>query len=217
MMLSLFLFLALLPTPVEEPLMIYHENELIYSIDHQALQHPLLGTEMINHKQLHEIIRTIETVVQKPAKNATIAENGDMIAEENGYRLNHFSMNQLIVKYYYEHGSSKIDAPIIPTYPKVDTELLAHIKTNHISSFSTYFNKRNNKRSHNIKLAAAPLIIMLFFQVKLFHLIMSSEKERLNEVTYQRQSSFAVNFLKVSVVEFVKFHQHCTMQLIMLI
>ena len=44
--------------------------------------------------------------------------------------------------------------PELDIYPKVDSELLAHIQIQRIGQYVTYFNSNNKSRSHNISLAA---------------------------------------------------------------
>ncbi|WP_062047009.1 hypothetical protein [Bacillus sp. JCM 19034] len=84
-MLIFVLLSFLISSPAtEEPFMIYHDEELIYSIDHQSLQNPLLGDSVINDQQVDEMLRSIDVQVRKPAKNARIGKNGAMIAEEQG-------------------------------------------------------------------------------------------------------------------------------------
>ncbi len=55
--------------------------------------------------------------------------------------------------YFYGDGPSTIEVPELNIYPKVDSELLSHIRTQRIGQYVTYFNS-GNKRTHNISLAA---------------------------------------------------------------
>lgn len=50
-----------------------------------------------------------------------------------------------------------MDVPEMNIYPKVDTEVLAHIKTQQIGQYVTYFNSNNKSRTTNIELAAKAL------------------------------------------------------------
>ncbi|PQP88859.1 hypothetical protein CPT76_11510 [Paenibacillus sp. AR247] len=63
-----------------------------------------------------------------------------------------------LMKYYaylYEtSGAAVIEVPTYPVYPKVDTELLASLRSKQIGYYITYYNAGNRDRSHNIALAA---------------------------------------------------------------
>ncbi|MHC8521866.1 VanW family protein [Rossellomorea sp. H39__3] len=61
-----------------------------------------------------------------------------------------------MMNYLYK-GVRSTDAPTLKTYPKVDTEILAHIRTNRIGSYVTYFNKKNEERTNNIILASGQI------------------------------------------------------------
>src|SRR5690606_40774508 len=56
--------------------------------------------------------------------------------------------------YFFNKGSSYVEAPMITIFPNVDSELLSNISVNRIGDYATYFNSNNKERSHNILLAS---------------------------------------------------------------
>lgn len=55
--------------------------------------------------------------------------------------------------YFYDNRPAEIEVPRLTVYPKVDSEVLADIRTQQIGRYVTYFNSFNKERSHNISLA----------------------------------------------------------------
>ncbi len=50
-----------------------------------------------------------------------------------------------------------IDIPVQPIFPRVDSELIAEIKSKMIGHYVTFYNANNKERSHNISIAASAI------------------------------------------------------------
>ncbi|XEC97281.1 VanW family protein [Paenibacillus tarimensis] len=117
-------------------------------------EYSLPGMSIIDLDKLDQIMDEIDKKISREPRNAYIGENGQMMSEQPGQKLERTKFAEQFYAYYYGNGPAAFDAPLRPIYPKVDRELLAHIRTKVISQYVTYFNPRNKNRSHNIGLAA---------------------------------------------------------------
>ena len=61
-----------------------------------------------------------------------------------------------------------MDIPVRTVYPRVDSEVLANIRTQMLGHYVTYFNSRNKERSHNIFLAAEAINNQVVFPGETF-------------------------------------------------
>lgn len=60
---------------------------------------------------------------------------------------------------------------MLAVYPRVDRDLIAHIRVKQIGQYATYFNPNNKTRSHNIKLAAEAINNHVVFPGETFSLL----------------------------------------------
>jgi vancomycin resistance protein YoaR len=86
--------------------------------------------------------------------NASFNPQGKLISEKAGQRLDREEFIHQFYEYYFQQRETVLDIPLIPIYPKVDSELLSSIQSKQISNYITYFNSHNKERTHNIQLAA---------------------------------------------------------------
>lgn len=112
------------------------------------------GFTMVNLDKFDGLLRTVDKKSFEAPRNAFISDQGRIMPEEPGHRLNRKAFTEKFFAYFYGTGSSVIDAPLVSVYPRVDRELLANIKEKPIGQYVTYYNSRNRNRAHNIKLAA---------------------------------------------------------------
>ena len=83
-----------------------------------------------------------------------INDQGRIVPGKVGYSLSRKGFKEQFYAYFYGDGPSTIEVPELNVYPKVDSELLSHIRTQRIGQYVTYFNSGNKSRTHNISLAA---------------------------------------------------------------
>lgn len=113
----------------------------------------LLDRHFIDEEKLLDFINEMEEKVYTEPKDAYIDDYGDIITELHGHQLHKEKFLTTLWNHFHRTGSTTIEVPVRPLYPKVDSELLSTIQAKKISSYSTYFNSRNQPRTHNIQLA----------------------------------------------------------------
>ncbi|MFG6120091.1 VanW family protein [Thalassobacillus sp. B23F22_16] len=165
------------PMTYDEDLAITHDDEVIQHINrHQFVENELLDP-FFNLEKIHQLVVQVEREVHEQAKNAKIEKNGNINQEKVGRQLHRERFIEGLFSYLYGSGGSKIEVPELTVHPKVDSELLANIRTQEIGSYVTYFNPKNKERSHNIRLAAEAIDS---------HVVFPGETFSFNEVVGKR-------------------------------
>ncbi|WP_085505391.1 VanW family protein [Thalassobacillus devorans] len=165
------------PMTYDEDLTITHDDEVIQHINrHQFIENELLDP-FFNMEKIHQLVVQVEREVHEQAKNAKIEKNGNINQEKVGRQLHRERFIEGLFSYLYGSGGSKIEVPELTVHPKVDSELLANIRTQEIGSYVTYFNPKNKERSHNIRLAAEAIDS---------HVVFPGETFSFNEVVGKR-------------------------------
>lgn len=140
-------------TTTIQPLTIEHRGQPIMQVRGSEYTYSLPGVPIINEPKLDKLIEEVEKRVYIPPVDAALNGSGGIIAEKTGYKLDRSLFEKQFYSYIFE-GSTLLQAPLLPVYPRVDTELLSTIIAKRIGQYTTYYNSRNKNRSHNIHLAA---------------------------------------------------------------
>lgn len=135
-------------------LVVSHEGKTIATVNRVYFSNPFIDLPFIDQKNYNEFIQELDKTTYKPPTNAFLDKNGNIVAGKVGYKLDHEAFTRLFYTYYFNKGSSFVEAPMRTIYPDVDSELLSHIRVNQIGDYATYFNSNNKERSHNIVLAS---------------------------------------------------------------
>ncbi|KYG34782.1 VanW family protein [Alkalihalobacillus trypoxylicola] len=151
-LICLFLFLHPIDQIADDLTLTIH-NQKVEQINREDFRLLATNKEWIDQKAFNLIITNLTAKYQKPAKNAYISDYGDIMPEENGYKVDAKKLADILYEYFYSIGKDSVEIPIIPVYPKVDSELLESIQKKQIGSYVTFFNQHNLERSHNIELA----------------------------------------------------------------
>lgn len=130
----------------------YH-GEKIDEISHNEMSMPYLEEPFINIEKYQQFIEKLDQQMYQAPINASLDEQGNIIEEKNGFTLNRQLFTEKFFRNYLNHNHIQIEVPLLPTYPKVDSELLATIKVKKIGQYITYFNSNNKERAYNIQLA----------------------------------------------------------------
>ncbi|PWU68005.1 VanW family protein [Gracilibacillus dipsosauri] len=137
------------------------QNEVIVTFDGQQVASaqksdftvPLLEEQIIDTRNYTQFIKRInEKIYQKPL-NATINDQGSIVPGKVGIQLHQEKFKEQFYRHFFENSTTQIEAPVVEIHPKVDTELLANIRTHKIGQYVTYFNQNKKARAHNISLA----------------------------------------------------------------
>lgn len=151
--------LLLIAQPVNLPdsLTVNQQGKTIAEVNRHQFSAPIPGIPIIDNEKYDRFVNQLEKQTYKAPVNAKINDHGGIVPGEVGYKLNRHMFKESFYSYFFSKGSSKVDVPEVNLYPKVDTELLAHIKTQQIGQYITYFNSNNKSRSNNIELASIAL------------------------------------------------------------
>ncbi|MCY9398050.1 VanW family protein, partial [Bacillus inaquosorum] len=148
--------LLLLAQPSEQPdsLTITQEGRTIATVNRENFTMPLPGTPLIDHEKYRKFILQLDQQIYREPINAAVNDQGSITPGRVGYKLYQQAFMEKFYAYFYGQGPSKVEVPELNIYPKVDSELLAHISTQKLGQYVTYFNSSNESRSHNISLSA---------------------------------------------------------------
>lgn len=151
--------LLLIAQPVNLPdsLTVNQQGKTIAEVNRHQFSAPIPGIPMIDNEKYDRFINQLEKQTYKAPVNAKINNHDGIVPGEVGYKLNRQMFKDSFYSYFFGKGTFKIDVPEVNLYPRVDTELLAHIKTQQIGQYITYFNSNNKSRSNNIELASKAL------------------------------------------------------------
>jgi vancomycin resistance protein YoaR len=151
--------LLLIAQPVNQPenLTVNQQGKTIAQVNRSQFSAPIPGIPMIDDDKYVRFVDQLDKLTYKAPVNAKINDYGGIVPGEVGYKLNRHMFKDNFYTYFFGKGSSKIDVPEVNIYPKVDSEVLAHIKTQQIGQYITYFNSKNKSRSNNIELASKAL------------------------------------------------------------
>ncbi|HLR79447.1 MAG TPA: VanW family protein [Bacillota bacterium] len=127
-------------------------------------------------KLKHIMDRLDEQVYEKPM-DATINKQGKIVPEKPGYKLDRSAFKQKFYTLFYNGTKKKMTVPKRKVYPRVDSELLAEIRSKEIGYYVTHYNENNKQRSHNIQLATSSINN---------HVIFPGEKFSFNKIVGKR-------------------------------
>lgn len=160
-----------------DSLVIEHEGHAISEMKRAQYSDSMTGIPLVNQEKLDKFMDELDKRVQKPPINAALDGAGRIMSEQTGSKLNRKAFEELFYSFIYEGELLKLEAPLLTTYPKVDSELLSNIKTKKIGLYATYYNSRNKNRSHNVELAAKAINN---------HVVFPDERFSFNEVVGMR-------------------------------
>lgn len=148
------LFLLAQPSELQDSLTVTQQGRTIATVNREDFTMPLPGTPMVDYEKYSKFIKQLDQKVYREPINAVLNDHGSIVPGRVGYKLYQQAFMEKFYAYFYGQGPSKIEVPEMNIYPKVDSELLAHISTQQLGQYVTYFNSSNKSRSHNISLSA---------------------------------------------------------------
>lgn len=128
-------------------------SQLQANVQREAYMLDYVDLPLVNNELLDRLMAEMEKKSYRKPVNATISDAGVIVKEIPGARLNKKAFVEQFYQHFYSEGPLKFDVPLMPIYPKVDSELLASIRVHPIGYYVTYFNSNNKHRFTNIKLA----------------------------------------------------------------
>ncbi|WP_077325677.1 VanW family protein [Virgibacillus siamensis] len=130
------------------------DGDAVDELDRDDYKLSYLDELFINEAKLKLEMNILEEKVHKNPVNAKLDDNGEIIPEKPGKRLNRYKFRRYFMNYFYTGQRMKKELPVEKVFPRVDSELLAEIKEQKIGDYVTFFKPSNKERSHNIDLAA---------------------------------------------------------------
>lgn len=154
LMTFVLLFVIGFPINISADKLIISEDKISETVIRD--QFSIEGTDhfLINWDKLNQLMDRLDEQIAKEATNATLNEQGDIVKEKLGYRLDRMKFITIFQNFFYEPTTRKIPVPKKNIYPKVDSELLSDIQAKELATYQTYFKASNKERTNNIKLAA---------------------------------------------------------------
>lgn len=137
-----------------DPLVVEHKGLTIVEMTRARYTYSLPGVPIVDHDKLNGLMDNIDNRLQRPPVNAALDGAGRIIPEQTGSKLDRRAFTEQFYSFIFEGGFSRLEAPLLTTYPRVDSELLSSIKVKRIGQYATYYNSNNKNRSHNVGLAA---------------------------------------------------------------
>lgn len=167
-----FLILGLLlfvqPVNMSDDLLLKNESKVITNINRNEFKMSLPGLPFVDPNKYEKFLNHLDKLVYKAPKNAFIDNNGNIVPDKVGYRLYRQAFTEKFNAYYFNRGPSEMVVPLLPEYPKVDSELLGNIRSKRIGWYVTVFNTHNKTRSNNIYLATKAINNSVIFPGETF-------------------------------------------------
>lgn len=171
-MVKLFLVIGLLlsanSTLMDRMLLLKIDNGSAVEVNLSDYNIGWFGFPMMNQKMLKSLTDELSLTFYKSSKNAGLDENGKIIPEVIGYRVDKKRLKEFFTAAFFDNGISEIMIPTIPVYPKVDSEIIASIRSKLIGHYITFYNHSNRERSLNISLAVQAINNQVVFPGEVF-------------------------------------------------
>jgi vancomycin resistance protein YoaR len=128
-----------------------HIIESVYREDYFV---SYLNAPFIDEDKLHALLNKLERKIYQAPVDAALDDDGMIIPEQSGMKLDRKKFQVLFHKHLYRQGHNQLELPKQMIYPRVDSELLDRIREQKIGEYVTYFKTSNKERSHTIELSA---------------------------------------------------------------
>lgn len=107
---------------------IIYEGATVAELKREELS-SIIGEDLIDEKATNERIDDIANKMNLNPVNAYIDDYGTIVPEQLGVKLNKKELKQQLYRFFYTRSPHTIEVPTENTYPRVDSELLANIRT----------------------------------------------------------------------------------------
>ena len=145
---------------------------------------------ILDTKKLEQLVKQLDKNFYVAPKDARLDQDRNIIPEQNGLGIHRQKFIEQFYSYFFEHRTLTFEIPMYPVYPKVDSELLADIRSLRIGRYITSFNPSNKNRTKNIQLSVEAINN---------HVVFPGETFSFNSVVGRRTSSKGYEKAKVIV------------------
>lgn len=154
--------------PPPDSLTITKDGQPLTTISRDEFSAVNSGLPFIHLSKYEKLLDQLDQKVSKEPINAALDSHGNIIPEKAGSAINRQAFTEQFYDYFFGHRMKQLEIPMLTVYPKVDSEILAEIRSNRIGRYVTSFNPSNSKRTTNIKLAAAAINNFVVFPGETF-------------------------------------------------
>ena len=170
MILSCILGIILTSQPITSPdhLIITKNGIHVTTIKQEDFSYPYTDLPIIDGKKYSQFLDNLDKHFSIKPENAFIDLNGEIVAEKMGSQIHRQVFTEQLYAYFFSRRSGKLEIPMLAVYPKVDSELLADIRSMRIGRYVTSFNPGNKTRTNNIDLAAKAINNYVIFPGETF-------------------------------------------------
>ncbi|WHY75556.1 VanW family protein [Neobacillus sp. WH10] len=151
-----------------DSLIITKDGQDVTYINRMDFSFPYNELPIIDSKKYHLYLDKIDKQYSLEPENASIDQSGNIQSERVGYRIHRHAFTEQFYAYFFSERQGKLEIPMLPVYPKVDSELLEDIHSIRIGRYVTSFNSHNKKRSTNIQLATKAINNYVIFPGETF-------------------------------------------------
>lgn len=173
----------------QDNLILTREGQIVSNINWTEFSLSYPGLPIIDSHKYNQFLDQLDKHFSISPENASLDNNDNIVPERIGYRIHRQAFTEQFYAYYFDSKPAKLEIPIIPVYPKVDSELLGDINSKRIGRYVTSFNAQNRTRTNNIKLAVKAINNYVVFPGETFSF---------NRVVGKRTS--AKGYLKAPVI-----------------
>lgn len=165
--LAIFVLMSV-PACGEEKITVSENGIPVATVRKEELALPLPGICLIDPDKYEQFEDLINEKISKEPVDARIAPNGEIIPEENGWKLNNKAFAEQFFKSFYSVNEKTIEVAKKVVYPRVDSELLSIIRSKQIGRYVTYYRTKQRARANNIQLAAKAIDNHVIFPGEIF-------------------------------------------------
>ncbi|WP_419180473.1 VanW family protein [Bacillus salipaludis] len=137
----------------QDTLSITKDGRTISVVKRAEFSYQYPGLPIIAEQKYNSFLDQLDQQLTVPSKDARLDQNGNIVAEQVGYQVYRKAFTEQFYAFYFGNSSVNLEIPMLPVYPRIDSELLADIKSKRIGRYVTSFNSGNKTRTNNIKLA----------------------------------------------------------------
>ncbi|EAR63991.1 MULTISPECIES: VanW family protein [Bacillus] len=170
-MMKLLLFFGLMAAAGgigTEQLSVLQEGKDAIKVQKEEFSANIPGLPLADEDKFKAFQAKMNSLAYKEPQDARIGPGERIIPEKPGSKLNQDLFSARFYTTYYQSGSGSIELPLLPIYPRVDSELILSVKARQIGQYVTYFNSHNKARTQNIRLAAGSIDSIVVFPGEVF-------------------------------------------------
>lgn len=148
------IILAAQPINSPDHIAITKDGQNIITINRLDFSYPYTDLPLIDSTKYNDFLDQLDKQLSTEPKNASLDSGGNILKEQIGTRIHRQVFTEQFYAFLFSHKSGKMEIPMLSVYPKVDSELLADIRSMRIGRYVTSFNAQNKTRTKNIELAS---------------------------------------------------------------